>query len=85
MSQHNHRFVEEYEGFLGFGLDPESDRASFTVYMQKFSDDDLMAVLRERVTNDEIDQAVDLVHRILSRHLSDDEYHELFLKEPHEH
>ena len=85
MEKYSHRFVEEYTGFVGFGLDRESDESSLIVYLQQFSDDDLMAVLRERLTDQEIDEVVDLISRLLKNHLQDEEYHRLFLKEAHEH
>ena len=85
LSSHRHDFVEEYQGFVGFGLDRASDEASLIVYLQKFSDDDLMAVLRQRLTDAEIDEIVDLISRVLRGHLNDAEYHRLFLKDPDGH
>lgn len=85
MSGHSHNFVEEYKGLIGFGLDRETDEASLVVYLQKFADDELMAVLKERITDEEINEVVDLLHRLMSRHFNEEEYHNLFLKEPHEH
>lgn len=85
MADHSHNFVEEYRGFIGFGLDRPSDEASLIVYLQKFSDDELLKVLRQRITDNEIDEIVDLISRVLKTHLNEEEYHELFLKEPHEH
>jgi hypothetical protein len=80
MSVHNHRFVEDYKGFVAFGLDRPTDEASLVVYLQKFADDDLMAVMRSRMTDEEINQVSDLISRPLRQHLSEDEYHRLFLK-----
>ena len=50
MPDHSHRFVEEYTGLVGFGQDRETDESSLIVYLQKFSDDDLMKVTRELAT-----------------------------------
>lgn len=85
MSKYSHRFIEEYTGFVGFGMDRETDESSLIVYLQQFSDDDLMAALRKRLSDEEIDQVVDLISRLLKTHLVDDEYHTLFLKDDHEH
>ena len=85
MAQHYHSFVEEYKGFVGFGLDRPTDEASLIVYLQKFSDDAFMAVFRERMTDQEINDLVDMINRLLRNHLSEEEYHRLFLKDPHEH
>ncbi|MFH1091622.1 MAG: cytoplasmic protein [Pseudomonadota bacterium] len=82
MAYHRHNFVENYQGFVGFGLDRVTDEASLIVYLQKFSDDELLAVLRPRLSDEDIDEIIDLINRLLRRHLNDGEYHRLFLKEP---
>jgi hypothetical protein len=85
MGGYSHRFVEEYTGLVGFGSDRATDEASLTVYLQQLSDDELMSVLRRRMSDQEIDEFVDLISRTLRKHLNDQEYHNLFLKDPHEH
>ena len=80
-TMHNHTFVENYEGLVGFGFDRETDEKSLMVYLQKFSDDALLAALVPRMTNDEIREAFDLVSRLIRSHLKDEEYHRLFLKD----
>ena len=82
--KHRHDFIEQYQGFVGFGLDRPTDEASLIVYLQKFSDDELMAVLRQRLSDDEIDEVIDLISRLLKKHLQEEEYHRLFLKDPEE-
>ena len=82
MTRHSHRFAEEYTGLVGFGMDRETDEASLTVYLQKFADDRFMTVMRERLTDREIEDLVHLLNHLLRKHLDDEEYHELFLKEP---
>jgi hypothetical protein len=74
--------VDEYQGLVGFGLDRPTDESSLIVYLQKFSDDDLMKVLTPRLSDGEIDELLDLVNRLLRTHLKDEEYHRLFLKDP---
>jgi hypothetical protein len=81
MAVHSHRFVEDYEGFVGFGLNREADRDTVTYYLQKFSDDQLMALLRERLTDDERQTIFDLISDLLRKHLTEPEYHRYFLKE----
>ena len=78
---HSHTFVEHYEGMVGFGFDRETDEKSLMVYLQKFSDDALLAALVPRMTDDEIREAFDLVSRLIRTHLKDEEYHRLFLKD----
>ncbi|MEW6264741.1 MAG: cytoplasmic protein [Thermodesulfobacteriota bacterium] len=84
MGLHHHDFVEEYTGLVGFGLDRETDEASLIVYLQKFSDDDLMTALRPRFSDQDIEDVLDLVSRLLRKHLNEEEYHRLFLKGPAE-
>jgi len=81
MPAHYHRFVEEYTGLIGFGQDRETDEASLIAYLQKFSDDELMKTLRERLDDDEIDELFQLMSRLLRKHLTNEEYHRLFLKD----
>jgi hypothetical protein len=79
--QHSHRFVEEYEGLVGFGLDRETDEHTLTYYLQKFSDDELMALIRSRLTEPEMEELFNLVARLMKLHLTEEEYHRYFLKE----
>ena len=78
--QHRHDFAETYTGPLAHGMDQATDLATLHVYLQKLSDDDLMAQLLPRLTAEEVDHFLDLIGRTLRRHLSGDEYHRLFLR-----
>jgi hypothetical protein len=78
---HSHTFVEHYEGMVGFGFDRETDEKSLMVYLQKFSDDALLTALVPRLSDTEIQEAFDLVSRLIRTHLKDEEYHRLFLKD----
>jgi len=80
--QHSHRFVEEYDGLVGFGLNREVDEYTLTYYLQKFSDDELMALIRPRLTETEMEQLFDLIARLMQQHLTEEEYHQYFLKRP---
>ena len=81
MPGHSHRFIEEFEGFIGFGLNRESDSDTVVYYLQKFSDDNLMDLLRNRLTDNDRQSIFDLISGLLRRHLSEDEYHRYFLKD----
>ncbi|GAB6908461.1 conserved hypothetical protein [Desulfosarcina cetonica] len=81
MPVHSHRFVEEFEGFIGFGLNDESDMDTVVYYLQKFSDDRLMDLLRQRLTGEEREAIFNLLSGLLRKHLSEPEYHRYFLKE----
>jgi hypothetical protein len=83
MATHTHRFVETYQGLVGFGLDREHDQNAIIYYLQKFSDDALLQTLVERLSDDELNEIFSLVNRLLKRHLTESEYHRLFLKDDH--
>ena len=79
--QHSHEFVENYTGMLAHGLDKETDQATLRVYLQKFSDDELMEKLLPMMESSEIDYFFDLIATCLRRHLTEEEYHRLFLRD----
>ncbi len=78
---HSHTFVEHYEGMVGFGLDRETDEKSLMVYLQKFSDDALLAALVPRLSPDEIQDLFERISLLLKKYLQEAEYHRLFLKD----
>ena len=79
MEKYSHRFAETYKGPVAFGLSRDIDEASLVVYLQKFSDDRLMEVIRGRLSDEEIRQSIDWVTDLLRKHLSHEEYHRFFL------
>ena len=81
MMRHSHNFVETYDGLVGFGADRQTDEHTVAYYLQKFSDDLLLKTLLKRLSDDELSEIFDLIARLLKAHLSDTEYHDLFLKE----
>jgi hypothetical protein len=83
MSVHSHQFVESYTGLVGFGLDRETDENTVAYYLQKFSDDRLLEVLLKRLENSELAAVFDLLSTLLRKHLDEQEYHALFLKDNH--
>ncbi len=80
MTHHSHNFVETYHGMVGFGADRETDENTVVFYLQKFSDDRLMKVVIKRLSDDELAEIFNLMTRLLKKHLTDAEYHALFLK-----
>jgi hypothetical protein len=79
MSRHHHRFVEEYDGLVGFGLDRETDEHTLTYYLQKFSDDRLFRLIGKRMSAEELEGLFDHIAGLMKRHLSEEEYHRYFL------
>jgi hypothetical protein len=81
MDRHSHGFVETYKGLVGFGLNRDTDENTLIYYLQKFSDDALMQVMKSRLSDNELAALFDILSDLLRKHLSEDEYHSLFLKE----
>jgi hypothetical protein len=81
MTLHSHGFVEAYKGLVGFGLNRETDENTIIYYLQKFSDDTLMQVMRSRLSDSDLAALFDILSDLLRNHLTEDEYHRLFLKE----
>jgi hypothetical protein len=81
MAKHTHEFVEQYAGLVGFGLDRETDESTLIYYLQKFSDDAVMAAIIKRLEDRELAELFDGITRLLRRHLTEAEYHRLFLKD----
>ncbi|SMC25407.1 hypothetical protein SAMN02746041_02323 [Desulfacinum hydrothermale DSM 13146] len=83
--KHSHRFVEDYDGMVAFGFSRDVDEKTLMVYLQKFSDDDLLKMLLPRLSHSEMESLFDLLSELMRKHLSDNEYHAYFLKEEKEH
>lgn len=81
MALHSHQFVETYDGLVGFGMDRKTDENTVVYYLQKFSDDHLMDTLKHRLSDNELADLFDRISGLLNQHLSENEYHALFLKE----
>lgn len=81
MPTRSHRFVETHDGFVGFGMDRKSDEEALMYYLQAFSDDALMEVIVPRMTDAEINDLFSRISALLRKHLSEPEYHRLFLNE----
>ncbi len=81
MTGHSHRFVEEYDGLVGFGLDRETNESTVIYYVQKFSDDRVMAILRRRMSDKDLDALFNTLAGLLKKYLTEQEYHDHFLKD----
>lgn len=78
-----HQFSSNYQGLVGFGLDRETNENTVVCYLQKFSEDALMQTLKSRLTDQELESIFEMISALLKRHLSEAEYHRLFLKDDH--
>jgi len=81
MPTHTHQFVETYQGFLGFGLNRETDENTVMVYLQKLADDRLAKVLVQRMSDSQLEALFNDISALLHRHLAEEEYHDLFLRD----
>jgi hypothetical protein len=50
-------------------------------YLQKFSEDAFMKTFVPRLSDDELEKIYQCIHAFLKQHITEDEYHELFLKD----
>ncbi|MFO7878094.1 MAG: hypothetical protein R6U55_16110 [Desulfovermiculus sp.] len=81
MSQHSHELVKQCDEFLALGLDRDTDEKTIICYLQKFSDDALLQALVKRLSDQEIEDIGHFIFTILKKHLTESEYHSLFLKD----
>ena len=81
MKKDTHDFVQNYTGLGAFGMDRKTDEETLMFYLQKFSEDSFLNLLIPRLTDTEIESLYLLVNEKLKHHLSEDEYHSVFLKD----
>ncbi len=82
MANHSHSFVETFDGFLGFGLDRQTNEDTVEVFLQKFSDDRVMERVLKRMSDEDLRDLFEMTSKMLKKYLTDPEYHRLFLKDP---
>ncbi|MFZ5764349.1 MAG: hypothetical protein ACOY4H_01985 [Thermodesulfobacteriota bacterium] len=66
-----------------FGLNRHCDEASLAAFVQLFASSELLNTLIPRMTEADITATVDFLTGLIKRHLSESEYHRLFLGEEH--
>ena len=66
---------------ISFGFDRATDEKSLALFLECFVDRQLLDTLLPRLSDDEILEIVDSLSRIMHKHLSEKEYHRLFLSE----
>ncbi len=64
-----------------FGFDRKTDEKSLRLFLQCFTDKYLLDALVPRLQDDDIAATVDFLTGIMRKHLSEKEYHSLFLAE----
>jgi hypothetical protein len=81
VNTYSHHFLEQFNGFIGYGFDRQSNEDTLQIYLQKFSDDALMATVLKRMADVDLDAAFEMITNLLRKYLTDEEYHALFLKD----
>jgi len=66
---------------IAFGFDRATDERSFGLFLQRFVDKKLMETLLPRLQDEDILATVDFLTGIMRKHLTEKEYHSLFLAE----
>jgi len=64
-----------------FGFDRATDEQSLLAFLQRFSNRRLLDVLLPRLQDNDITATVDFLTGVMHKHLSEKEYHALFLAE----
>lgn len=68
-------------GEIAFGFDRETDERSLGIFIGRFADRSLLETLVPRMDDDDIYALVDLCSGLMKKHLSEKEYHSLFMAE----
>ncbi len=81
MKKDTHNFIHEYKGLGAFGMDRETDEETLMFYLQKFSEDGFMKAFLPRLSDGDLEEIYLFINDQLKKHISEDEYHALFLKD----
>ncbi|MCF8092202.1 MAG: cytoplasmic protein [Desulfotignum sp.] len=81
MKKDTHEFIHNYKGLGAFGMDRQTDEQTLMFYLQKFSEDRFMETFLPRLSDAELETVYLFINDFLKRHISEDEYHDLFLKD----
>jgi len=81
MTKDTHLFIHSYRGLGAFGMDKRTDEETLMFYLQKFSEDSFIKTFIPRLKQEELEEVYLLINRLLKQHITEDEYHALFLKD----
>lgn len=76
-----HNFIHQYRGLGAFGMNRETDEETLMFYLQKFSEDSFMKAFVPRLNSEDLEQIYNMVNFFLKKYFSEDEYHDIFLKD----
>lgn len=78
------QFSEKLDGMdICFGLNREMDERSLALFLRIVGSDEMLATLIPRLDEGDIGATVDFFTGLMKKHLSESEYHRLFLGEEH--
>lgn len=83
MKKFKHDFIHGYDGLGAFGMDRNTDEETLMYTLQKFSDDTFMKLLIPKLSQDEMEQIYYMTLELIKKHLTEDEYHNIYLKDDH--
>ena len=81
MKKDTHNFIQEYKGVGAFGMDRKTDEETIMFYLQKFSEDSFLTTFIPRLSDEELEEIYLFINKKLKKHLIEEEYHTLFLKD----
>ncbi|PIE61162.1 MAG: cytoplasmic protein [Desulfobacterales bacterium] len=81
MKKDSHQFIQNYKGIAAFGMGRETDEETIMFYLQKFSEDSFLNAFLPRLSDQELEDIYLWVNTYLKKHITEDEYHALFLKD----
>ena len=81
MKKDRHNFIQKYKGVGAFGMDRETDEETIMFYLQKFSEDSFLTTFIPRLSDEELEEIYLFINNKLKKHLIEEEYHTLFLKD----
>ena len=81
MKKETHNFIHGYTGLGAFGMDRKTDEETIMFYLQKFSEDRFMETFLPRLSDKELEEIYLFVNEHLKKHISEEEYPGLFLKD----
>lgn len=70
---------DELAEAISFGWDRQSDERSCQAFVRRFSRRELLATLTPRLSDQEIMALIDQLSGLMKQHLTEPEYHRLFL------
>lgn len=66
---------------MAFGLDRATDERSLILFLERFARPELLERLLPRLSDQELELLLDQLSVLMKKHLSDPEYHRLFLRD----